>query len=132
MRISDGETDGQLNRVLWTDDGKSQWMHLKQPPGVVRHINSQATIALKNQVIAEGQFTADGFQGHVQGIAASDCQDLVVLSDSAPTLALKPSTRDDETVFVGGQDDILLNGQYISETLMSDQQRQRQDMLRDI
>ena len=115
-------------RLLWTDDGSSQWMHLTQPPGVVRHIISESTLRLRNKWGFQGQFTQRGFEGRFDGFDSRKCDEAMVVSDSIPTLAL---TANDDS-WVGTPADVLSEGQFSAESILTDQLRTRQEVLRSI
>ncbi len=125
MSLQDA-THWNNTRQLWTDNGNSQWMHLTQPPGVVRHINSESHIRLDQPWTFHCQFDETGFVGQLAGPAVDRCQDAVIVSNTAPALAL--SHRDGH--WVGSADDILSPGQFFSGSLLTEQQRQRQTVLR--
>ena len=121
-------TSGAVQRLLWTDDGASRWMFVRQPPGVVRHTISQTTLPLSEQWYVEGTFDQDGFQAKLIGLDSDRCSDLVVVSRAAPSLGLQRLGNDQG--FAGGSDSLLPSGQFIGTALMSDVQRRRQDLVR--
>ncbi|MGB7347636.1 MAG: hypothetical protein WBD20_25660, partial [Pirellulaceae bacterium] len=106
--------DKVTSRLLWTDDGKSQWMHLAQPPGVVRHVSSDSQVRLSNPWTFKGQFTDRGFEGHLNGIKTSQSQDALVVSSSSPSLAL----ANENGTWVGTPANVLLTGQFASQSLL--------------
>ncbi|MGB7342672.1 MAG: hypothetical protein WBD20_00515, partial [Pirellulaceae bacterium] len=120
--------DKVTSRLLWTDDGKTQWMHLAQPPGVVRHVSSDSQVRLSNPWTFKGQFTDRGFEGHLNGTKTSQSQDALVVSSSTPSLAL----TNDNGALVGTPANVLLTGQFASQSLLSDQKRQRQSVVRQL
>ncbi len=115
-------------RLLWTDDGSSQWMNVTQPPGVVRHITSEATVRLPSKWAFHGQFTQRGFEGRFDGFDNTKCEEAIVASDSIPTLALAAS----DDAWLGTPGDVLSAGQFSGETILTDRLRTRQDVLRSI
>ncbi len=132
-------SSGQVRRIVWEDDGGSRWDHLKQPPGVVRHIESEATIQLSQPWAIQGTFTKDGFQGSIlggpeadageQNASASRYEDAIVLGTGFPSLALKPGANDQ---FQGGVDALMAEGQFIADDFMTDLQRSRQALVREL
>ncbi len=129
--LSQVDLRGELRRILWTDDGRSHWMFVDQPPGAVRHVESESTIPLSHDWIVKGRFTELGFEGDLSGLAAEKCQDPIIIAAAAPALSARLSETPTKS-FRAGFDDLLAVDQYIDDALMSDQQRYRQDMLRQL
>ncbi|QDT08505.1 hypothetical protein [Planctomycetes bacterium K23_9] len=122
------ETPDSPQRLQWTDDGQSRWVHLVQPPGVVRHLRSESHEQLKKPWTFQGQFTERGFEGKLDGIDFDNCSDGLVVSDSTPSLSLAKSGDS----WVGASEAVLLEGQFAKESMLSERQRQRQSVLREL
>ena len=129
----EGAGPEELRRLVWTDDGRSEYQHMRQPPGVVRHVTSKATVDLAEPWSVVGQFTSRGFEGRLNGLDAAKCQDAVVVSDSTPSLAIHITTNsNDENVLLGEPTNVLPDSQFIDSALMTNQQRDRQIMMRNL
>ncbi|MFK8113830.1 MAG: hypothetical protein AB8B91_16635 [Rubripirellula sp.] len=126
--IDADESGTELKRLEWTDDGRSVWLNIKQPPGVVRHIESEATLPLKKPWSFQGRFTSLGLMGRVRGLNPAKCFDAVIVSPAAPPLAVEYES--DSATFGGGPREQMLPGQYANDRFLSDVQRGRQELLR--
>lgn len=132
MLLDQKESTGDLKRILWTDDGRSQWDDLKQPPGVVRHCTSESAVTLPKRTFVVGRFSKRGFEAEIKGIDAQSCENALVLSDSMPALALTPESNGDQITFFGNPESVLLRDQFNNQSFVDDQARNRQDILRNL
>ena len=121
------DRENELTRVVWEDSGDSNWEFVEQPPGVVRHIESDSLVTLNQPWSFLGRFTENGFEGKLRGIPSSDVQDPVVASIASASLSVQP-VLGEEGKFV--EKSTLLPDQYIEATLMSDTQQERQTFIR--
>lgn len=128
--IADADSSS-LRRVLWDDSGESNWLYVTQPPGVIRHVVSQSIVSLPQPWTFKGRFTKDGFTSRISGLSAADCQDGVIVTAAAPSLAVD-FTKESSGFVLSQFDDVLSPGQFIDEALMSDTQQDRQELLRDL
>lgn len=124
------ESRGEVKRLEFRDNGHSVWENVSQPPGVVRHIESEATLPLKKPWAFQGRFTSLGLMGRVVGLNQSKCRDAVVVSPAAPPLAVEFEA--DTATFVGGEAEVMMRGQYANSRFLSDVQRGRQELLREL
>ncbi len=129
--LRDGALDGNAKRLLWDDTGRSQWLFVTQPPGVVRHLQSDSVITLESPWKVTGTFTPQGFEGQLAGLDGSRVEDMLILANPAPSLALNQS-QSSPGLWIGGRDDILATGQYVHSEIISDIQRDRQKLIRQI
>lgn len=131
--LRESNDTGDIKRMIFTDDGRSGWGHVRQPPGVVRHVASKTTMHLPEPWAIHGRFTKQGFEGTVKGLTNTDgkavCEDAVVIGATVPTLGL---TAVSGNRLVGDTDSLLASGQYMAGTLLSDEQRDRQSLLREL
>ena len=127
--LRDGDSSGEMRRLLWDDRGDSTWLYVTQPPGVVRHVESESMVTMPRPWNVQGRFSERGFEGRIRGIDANKCEDAVILAIAAPALAvdLKQYALG---AFVSGSDDVLSPDQFIDDKLMSDVQQDRQDLIR--
>lgn len=115
---------GEPRRMIWTDWDRWHWENLTLPRGV-RVARFQKDVRLESPVTASGVFGPDGFAGRVSG-PMRGLSDLV-LATPGGTLAPGQSS---EGAFRAGPQDVLAPGAFISESLLSDTQRRRQDLYR--
>ncbi len=129
--LGQGRVDGQVHRLQWDDSGQSKWLFVNQPPGVVRHLKTESEIELSPAWVARATFTKEGFQAQVQGLPSDRSEDAVVVATPAPILAVR-FDPDMEQTLVSGRDDVLSPGQFIDAAIVSDVQRKRQELLREM
>ncbi len=129
--LRDGLSDGEVKRIQWDDSGDSKWLFLKQPPGVVRHVEIDSTQELPEPWGVRGTFTEQGFTGTISGVRADRCEDAVVIATPAPSLAIELDPQS-EGNFSSDADDVLSADQFIRSTMVSNVQRDRQQLIRDL
>ncbi len=129
--LRDGLSDGEVKRIQWDDSGQSKWLFVKQPPGVVRHVEIDSTQELSEPWVVRGTFTDQGFTGTVFGVRADRCEDAVVVATPAPSLAVELDPNS-EGSFSSSADDVLAADQFIRSTMVSNVQRDRQQLIRDL
>jgi hypothetical protein len=78
----------------------------------------------------KGRFTASGFEGHLQGLDASACEDPVLVSAALPNMAIKVDPQSGKVRC--GPEQVLLPDQFFDQALISDLQRDRQTLLREL
>jgi len=127
--LLDGLEDGEVKRILWDDSGKSKWMFVNQPPGVVRHVETESTIELAEPWVVRGTFTSRGFEGRLVGLNASRCEDAVIIAAPAPSLSVSLN-QDSPDMLSGDNDNVLAVDQFINSSIVSDVQRDRQQLVR--
>lgn len=127
--LRDGGTS-EIRRLLWDDRGDSSWLFVKQPPGVVRHVESESLVSVQQPWNVYGKFTEQGFQGQINGLNPAQCEDAVVIATGVPALAA--DIQQGSATFVSGTDDVLSPDQYIDDKLMSDSQQDRQTLIRQL
>ncbi len=127
--LTDGLEDGEVKRVQWDDSGQSQWLYVKQPPGVVRHVETAASREFSPAWMVTGHFTKRGFEGRVKGLEADRCEDAVIVAGTSPSLAVEFASGSGN-VFASDRSNVLTAGQYINSAIVSDVQQARQQLLR--
>jgi hypothetical protein len=125
----DVESGGTVKRVAWDDGDWSRWKNLKLVAGTVQLLTSVNTYCLPTNVRAVGRFGERGLEGHLERGPFEDLEDAFIAAPPASPVAVQWS---DETEFVSGPEQVLARGQFMRETLLSDAQRQRQQLLRDL
>ncbi|MEM8670276.1 MAG: hypothetical protein AAGG48_22310 [Planctomycetota bacterium] len=119
---------GDVQRIVWDDSGDSKWMFVNQPPGVVRHVSGRSNIQLPTPWRAQGMFNEQGFQGRLIGFDAQSCEDAIVVSSAAPSMAVTVDNASGELSTTNSN--VMTPDQYIDSALMSDIQQERQQVLR--
>lgn len=133
ITIPEGADEGsQLKRLRWSDEGTSQWSGLKQPPGAIRYFFSESVAALESPMNVRGTFTEAGFTGSLFGMNGAELSDALVLSVPGIPSAASISTNGNSTTIQSGNDDRLAQGQFVPGALVSDDQRLRQEFLRQV
>lgn len=116
---------GETRRLVWTDWDRWHWENLALPRGV-RVAPFQRSIKLESPVFASGEFGPGGFTGQISG-PMRDGSDLVLATPPGGALAPEQTT---DGRFSAGQGEVLAPGEFVSESLLSDVQRRRQDLYR--
>ena len=129
--IRDDDSPGEMRRLLWNDQGDSSWLYVTQPPGVVRHFESDSIVVMPQPWSVKGRFSERGFEGQINGLDADRCDDAVIVASAAPALAVN-LPQDSQGAFVCGAQDVLWPGQFIGDKLLSDTQQDRQELLRQL
>lgn len=115
---------GQIRRFVWTDLNEWHWRGTDLPPGV-RMLSTHATGPLSAPVQAVGRFGSDGFSGRLDAGPFTAASDALVAAPFAPPLAANLRT---DGSFRAAPNDLLADGQFLSDALLSEEQRRRQEM----
>ncbi|TWU40498.1 hypothetical protein [Novipirellula artificiosorum] len=124
------ESSGELSRIVWDDSGAAQWLDLTQPPGIVRHVESDSIITVQEPWSFRGRFNSKGFQGSIEGLADHRCQDAVIVAAGSPSLAVH--LDDPSKVTTSEPGDTLPPNQFLSDSMLSDTQQVRQQLMRQL
>jgi hypothetical protein len=112
--------EGQLRQLVMTDLGAWHWENLALPAGVRKGTFRYST-RLEKPVSAVATFGAQGIEGKVAGFQG--WTDALIQSPAQRALAV--NFRADGT-FMVGEGDLLVPGQYITGTVLTDRQQRRQ------
>lgn len=115
---------GTLQQMTQSDFGEYNWSGLNVNSGL-QFFQSRQTRPLAQPVSATVTFGPDGAQGVLQAGSFSDPQDAIIAGQSPDVLAL---TIDSNQHFRGGPESTLAPGVYVSGTLLTDKQVQRQQI----
>jgi hypothetical protein len=124
---SDGES---TTRTVLDSSQNTRWEGTRVAPGTVRLAEGRHIVPLATALQARGRFTEQGFVGRIVG-----ANNIEVPSDALIARAPAPAvTTDfiDGNRFVCTEDDVLADGEFIKGTLLSDEQRRRQDVYRKV
>jgi hypothetical protein len=113
---------GMKRRMVWTDLGQWHWENLKIPAGVRTATFKRSTV-LDQPLKAIGTFTATGLEAKLTGPFAT-LSDALIAIPGQPHLAASV----DGTVVQADAGDLLAPGQYVSGTLLSNEQTRRQSV----
>ena len=127
--LRDPGASGEIRRLQWDDSGRSQWLFVNQPPGVLQHLQTHSAIELSPPWLVQATFTEKGFQGRVVGLPADRSEDAVVIAAPAPSLAVEFEPGERNTL-TSNRDGVLSPGQFIRSAIVSDMQRERQELIR--
>lgn len=122
----------QMRRVSWDDNGQIRWSGGEQPPGVVRHLASDATFTTPLPISVHGTFDEQGFRGALKGLDIAQCQDPLIVASPAPMTAAVMDLESDTWQLNAAPENRLAPGEYMPGTLLSDRQRTRQAFLKSV
>ncbi len=115
---------GRNRRITWTDEGAWHWDSLELPAGV-RTAPFQRPLALDAAVDCRASFGPDGLQGYVGPMPLRGLEDTVIAIPNQNSLAV---SVDEEGTFRADADNVLAPGEFMSESLLSDEQVRRKQI----
>lgn len=120
------ERPGTARRMIWTDFDTWHWEDVDVPAGA-HETPFTASVGLRQPVRAVGRFGPRGLEGTLQTATFRDPADAVIVTSSRDPggVDLHEGGR-----FTAGPDQQLAAGQFVSGTLLSDEQRRRQEVYR--
>lgn len=121
--------DGTTQRLLWTDNQDGRWMNVSIPAGSVQFARFDQRIQFSEPVTASGSFTPDGFVGKFPLAAAKGARDSLIASLPGPSMAI---AINEDGSFKASSQNVLAEGQFLSETIVSEESRRRQDIYREL
>lgn len=120
--------EGTTRRMIWTDLDRWHWDHLALPTGIrLAPFRYHAVVA--QPVVARARFGPDGLVGQLQAPAFASPTDALVATSAQRRMAL--NIRPDGS-FTAGSPQVLAPNQYLTDVVLSDIQRQRQVMYRQL
>ena len=122
------DREANVRRVVWTDRKQWRWQSLQLDAGL-RFAPLSFSPIVDQRIQVTGKFGPDGFLGVLDPGPFQNLSDMVIASSTQHTLAL--SSEDDRSIS-GGVNDVQGPGRYIVDTLLTDEQRRRQDVLREL
>ncbi|MFO0871954.1 MAG: hypothetical protein U0935_23760 [Pirellulales bacterium] len=127
--VPDPADDASVRRLIWTDRDGTQTQNAAVQAGAVGLAGEWGSRQLAQHIGVRGRFGADGFAGTFTRGELKTTEDPVLVQPAAPALAVRLSG---DGHLVAGPDDVLAAGQYTAEALLSDEQRRRQEVLRQL
>ncbi|MEO1614734.1 MAG: hypothetical protein AAFV88_02730 [Planctomycetota bacterium] len=128
----DQGSDG-LRRLRINEDGRFRWNIGDQPPGTVQFWHAESTRWNHNRLFAQGTFDEEGFVGLVDGVNPLAIADTVLASFPSVATSVEVTDQSKSSVNVRARStDRLASEQFVADNLMSDQQRMRQQFLREL
>jgi hypothetical protein len=123
------EASVETNRLEWNDNGQPKWVNLSTSPGSIRMVRYEQMRQLDESLAVVGRLGPRGLEGRVVGTEQEGLSDLLIAAPPSPNLAIRLQ-RDGS--FVAGNGEILARDQYLTDTLLTDEQRRRQIIYRDL
>jgi hypothetical protein len=124
------ETAGVVKQAVWNDEGRGRWEGIRLPNGAVRVAQARENYVLTESIRALGQFGPQGLEGSLngsQGIGAP--ADALLSFPPSPNTTVKFTT---DNRFVCGEEEVLVANEYITGSLLSDEQQRRQLIYRQL
>lgn len=118
------ELSGQIRRLVWTDLDHWHWRGTELPPGV-RLLSTQSAARLSAPVRAVGRFGSEGLSGHLDPGPFTAAGDALLAMPYSLPLAANLQT---DGSFLATPADLLAEGQFLNEALLSEEQRRRQEL----
>lgn len=115
---------GTVRRMVWTDLDAWHWENLRLPAGV-RTAPFTYTTEMNLPIRARATFGPEGLAGVLSTGPFQDAGDAIIAMPMQQALAVRLGP---EGSFTAGADDVLAAGHYLGRTVLSDRQRQRQQV----
>lgn len=121
---------GSVKRATWDDDGDGGWQHVDVASGSVRFAEGRENQPLEYPLRARASFGPTGLEGRIVGVGQ--------IGKPVDAIAAAPPAPHSEVVieksggFHIGADKILSEGEFLSGTMLSDEQQRRQSIYRHI
>lgn len=121
---------GIAKRAVWDDDGHGQWEQVPVATGSVRFLRAKESHVLVRPIRAHATFGSRGLAGKIVGVDQLGTPvDSIVAAPAAPHSAVTMKT---EGTFEVGADAILSKREFITQTVLSSGQQQRQSVYREV
>lgn len=117
---------GSVRRMVWTDIDRWHWEKVTIPPGLeIAPFSHTSTI--DRQITVRCKFGPDGLEGKIDAGPFHDLGDALVAFPGGNGLAIRLQSNGD---FSAGPKDALAPGEFIGGSLLSDEERRRNDAYR--
>ena len=118
--------EGGLRRLVWTSGDRWTWQNLPLDAGL-RFATFEAGATIDEPPELTGSFGSDGFVGTLNTGSLQSLSDVVIATPTQHTLA---PAFDEAGRLVGGRAEVQEPGHVIADALLTDEQRRRQDLVR--
>lgn len=122
---------GRVRRVIQTDVNRWHIQNLELPAGV-RFAPFKVPVRYPTKVQVRATFGPNGLTGRVTKGPFGTFADTVIATEAGQTVGLRFDDRGNPNVFSVRTSDVLPEGEFISGTLLSDEQRRRQEIYRQL
>jgi hypothetical protein len=122
---------GRVRRMVWTDMDKWHFENLSLPAGV-RFAPFKVPVRYADQVSARASFGSDGLKGRVTRGPFASFSDAVITTQAGQTAVVHFDDPSDSETLSVNTSDVLPPGEFVSRAFLSDQQRRRQDVYRQL
>lgn len=121
------ELGGKIRQQVWRDYDRWKWRETQLPPGV-QMIETRSLGNLSETISAVATIGPEGLAGQLNAGPFSEspdhiATDAILVLPQAPSLA---ANLNEDGTFLSGPDDLLAEGQFFKDTLITDEQRRRQ------
>ena len=121
VEVDPDPTNRNYRRLVWTGVDTCHWEGLKQPDGI-RTFSERSLETLERPLSATATFDENGVVGKLDSGGFSETGDLIIAGMGQDRMSL---TVDSAGQFQGTPDDVLAIGDFLGQSLVSDQQRRR-------
>lgn len=120
---------GSRKLAVWGTMHQGSWDETTLAPGTARLVEASRGEAMSTPLESRGSFVESGFSGRLIGAHTIDgISDSVVAREPAPSMA----TQFTDNRFVCTEDSVLSAGEHLTGALLSDEQRRRQRVYRQL
>lgn len=120
---------GQTRRIVWTGIDQWQWDNVTLPAASVRIAPFRAVVRMNQPLEFVGSFDADGFVGSFRGETMGPVEDALMIVPGGNKWRVRFQDTGQASLGVG---DLIAGEAYLSDGLMSDKQRRRQTVYRQL
>ncbi|MBN80926.1 MAG: hypothetical protein CMJ70_12385 [Planctomycetaceae bacterium] len=120
---------GQTRRIVWTGIDQWQWDNVTLPAASVRIAPFRSVVRLNQPLEFVGSFNADGFVGSFRGETIGPVEDALMVVPGGNKWRVRFQDTGQGALEAG---DLIAGGSYLSDGLMSDKQRRRQSVYRQL
>jgi len=125
--LPDVENIPSAKRMVWTDFNQWHWENLALPAGA-RRADYQIDAVFPDPLKAEVEFGPQGLTGEIRGADAITWSDAILATPVLGNVAVRWKGNR----FTATADDSLATGQFLLDALVSDEQRRRQEVYRQL
>lgn len=126
--IPETKDGAEVRRQIWTHSDRTETQNASTRAGSVGIVHIDEVRSLAQPLAVRARFGPRGLEGRVLG-DRTGWSEPVIVAPPSPSLAIEMSS---DGRFVGGPDDALPADQFTSNTLLNDDERRRQDVLRQL